>query len=212
MNIPKRTLHIVDGDSTGGTLRRTGLTHGGKILSWRDALYSGPVPAGLSLRQLSRLRSKFWTAGKSSTEFDSRDATLARYADYEEIVLWFGSDCTLCELSLIQLLSWFRAQKRMPVRLSWVTKHGGILTPAQMAQALSRRRTVTSVQMRTAESVWRAFRSPSPAPLNRLLSRRLTTLPGLKRAIGWMLSEYPGRGDGLSRLQRKLLRAIESRG
>lgn len=206
----KRTLHIVDGDSASGTLRQTALGREGEVLSWRDALYSGPVPEGMSLRQLSRSRSKFWTAGKSSREFVSRDANLATYGDYEEVVLWFGSDCTLCELRLVQLLSWFGEEKRAPKRLSWVAEHGGVLNPTQMVQAYSRRRAVTSGHMRIAKVVWQAFRSPTPARLSRLLSRRLS-VPGLKRAITWVLREYPGKGDGLSRLQRKLLKEIESR-
>src|SRR2546422_11602165 len=38
-----------------------GFRKNGEILPWRDALYTGPVPRGLTLRQLSRLRSRFWT-------------------------------------------------------------------------------------------------------------------------------------------------------
>jgi hypothetical protein len=44
------------------------------------------------------LRSRFWT-GKSITEFDKRDAALARHTDYEEVVLWYGRSET--RLSLV---------------------------------------------------------------------------------------------------------------
>jgi len=47
-----QSLHIVDGDSTAGSLRRAGFLKQGDILSWRDALCSGPVPGHKSLRQL----------------------------------------------------------------------------------------------------------------------------------------------------------------
>ncbi len=208
----KTTLHIVDGDSTGGTLRQSSLRREGEILSWRDALYSGPVPAGLSLRQLSRARSKFWTNGRKTTGFRRRDSVLARYANYDEVVLWFGSGCTLCELSLIQLLSWFGEQRTVPVRLSWVPEHGGILNVEQMVQAYSARQLVGQPQIRLAAQVWNAFRSPSPAGLNRLYKGRLRVLPGLRNAVGWLLREYPAVRDGLSRLQRELLREISSRG
>src|SRR5437879_2179931 len=80
-----KILHIADGESTGGSLRQAGFRKNGDILPWRDALYTGPVPRGLTLRQLSRLRSRFWT-GKSTTEFEKRDAALAPHADYEEVV------------------------------------------------------------------------------------------------------------------------------
>ena len=207
-----QSLHIVDGDSTAGSLRRAGFLKQGNILSWRDALCSGPVPGHKSLRQLSQLRSRFWTKGKRTREFDKRDAKLAQYAGYDEIVLWFSSDCTLCELSLIQLLSWFHEQKTPPVRLSWVQKHGGVLTAEQIVRAYAARKVFTARQIRAAVRAWHRFRSPSPAPLNRLLNSDLPVLPGIRNTVRWILREYPGARDGLSRLERTLLREIRSRG
>ena len=208
----KRTLHIVDGDSSGGTLRLAGFRQDGDILSWRDALYSGPVPEGLSLLQLSRLRSKFWTDGRRTTEFEKRDAVLVRQAHYNEIVLWFGSsECTLCALSLVQLLSWFRENEVATDRLCRVGIHAGILKPEQLMSAYAKRQSVSSVQMRIANRVWQAFRSASPARLSRLLETDVDILPGMRRAALWLLREYPGTLHGLSRLQRRMLKRIASR-
>lgn len=92
----RNILHIADGESAGGTLRATGFGKNAEILAWRDALYTGPVPAGLSLRPLSRVRSRFWTNGNSATDLDQRDAALAKHARYDEIVLWLGEHCVLC--------------------------------------------------------------------------------------------------------------------
>jgi hypothetical protein len=206
-----RFFHIVDGDCTAGTLRQAGFLKDGDILSWRDALFSGPVPR-LSLRQLSRLRSRFWTNGRRTTEFDKRDSKLVQYPQYGEIVLWFSSDCTLCELSLIQLISWFQEQKKRPAQLSWVPEHGGVLKPEQISGPHAARKVVTAPQIRAAMRVWKAFRSSSPALLNRLLDSDMHVLPGIRNTIRWILQEYPGTRDGLSRLQRKLLRGIGSRG
>ena len=207
-----RTLHIVDGDSAGGTLRVAGFRQDGQILVWRDALYAGPVPKGLPLRELSRLRSKFWTGGRRTTKFDKRDTVLNRHADYDEIVLWFGSSqCTLCALSLEQLLSWFRENKVAPGRLSLVGMHAGILRPEQLMPAYAKRQPVSSAQMLIANRVWQAFRSPSPAGLTRLLQRKLHVLPGMRRAILWLLREYPGTLHGLSRLQHRMLKEIASK-
>jgi len=206
-----KTLHIVDGDSTGGSLRRALSARAQDILSWRDALYTGPVPSGLTLRRLSQIRSKFWTSGKSLREFDKRDARLLRYREYDEVVLWFGSNCTLCQLSLAQLLSWFDEQKIRPRTLSWVSQHGGVLTPEQMQKAYADRRRVDGAQLKQASHMWRAFRSSSPAALERQLRPRRLSLPGRTRAIERMLQEYPGRRGGLSRLERKLLSVIRTR-
>ena len=89
----------------------------------------GRFPQYLTLRQLSRLRSRFWTKGKSATELDQRDAALANHSRHENIVLWFGENCVLCQLSLMQILSWFREQGVEAGRLEWVRVHGGELRP-----------------------------------------------------------------------------------
>jgi hypothetical protein len=206
----ENTLHIVDGESTGGTIKVSGFARS-KILTWADALYTGPVPAKLTLRQLSRVRSRFWTKGKSSTEFDLRDTELVKSPDYEHIVLWFGRQCVLCQLSLIQLLSWFCEHGVPAKRLSWTALHGGELRPDQIAAAYSSRRPIATAQMLLAERAWRAFRQASPASLIRLLKTDLSAIPGLREALTRMLQEYPSKSNGLSRLEGLLLRQIRGR-
>lgn len=207
-----KTLHIVDGDSTGGTVRTSSLSKGRDILVWREALYTGPVPAGLTLRQLSRVRSQFWSNGKSSKELDKRDAALANYAEYEHVVLWFGPNCVLCQLSLMQVLSWFREQGVPSSRLSWVARHGGELHPSRIAGAYSKRRPVVVAQMRLAQRAWHAFRQPTPAGTSRLLRADVGAIPGLQSALTRLLQEYPSSRNGLSRLEMLLLRAIQKAG
>ena len=162
LRMATKVLHIVDGESTGGALRQAGFRKNGEILPWRDALYTGPVPRGLTLRQLSRLRSRFWT-GKSTTAFDKRDAALARHADYEEVLLWFGPT-SICQLSLVQLLAWFGGHGRSKTRLSLVSAHGGWLRPERLLQAYAARQPVTLDQRRLGRRVWLAFCAQSPGP------------------------------------------------
>jgi hypothetical protein len=206
-----KTLHIVDGDSTAGTLKQAGFGGRGEILSWRDALYTGPVPAGLPLRQLSRVRSRFWTNGKRATEFDKRDAALAKHGHYDSIVLWFGEHCVLCQLSLMQILSWFREQGVAAEKLAWAQVHGGELRPEQIPSACAARQAVTAAQMRLAERAWRAFRQSSPNGMVRLLKADLSGLPSLRGALTRLLQEYPWSRSGLSRLEGELLREIRKR-
>jgi Domain of unknown function (DUF1835) len=208
----KGVLHIVDGDSTGGSVKLSGLATARDLIVWRDALYTGPVPAGLSLRQLSRSRSRFWTDGKSSKDLDKRDAALANHTDHEQICLWFGAKCVLCQLSLTQVLSWFREQGVPKSRLSWIALHGGELHPVQIAAAYQTRKPVTSAQMELAERAWRAFRQPTPAGMSRLLRAELVAIPGLRSAFTRVLQEYPSSRNGLSRLEMLILRAIQKAG
>lgn len=205
-----RTLHIVDGESTGGSVRRARLGTKRNLLSWRDALYTGPVPRGLTHRRLSQLRSRFWN-GKSDREFDQRDATLAHHANYDEIVLRFGLT-SICQLSLIQLMHWFDKHSRDNTRLRLVSAYGGWLRPEQILQAYANRRPITPSQMRLGRRAWLAFCSSTPKALSQLLAGDLRALPEIRDTIAFLLREYPERHSGLSRLERKLLRTVDSLG
>jgi len=210
LRVAIKTLHIIDGESTGGSLRQAGFGKKGDILPWRDALYTGPVPGGLTLRRLSRLRSRFWT-GKGATEFDKRDATLTHHTEYDEIVLWFGAT-SICQLSLVQLLDWFDEHSRDNTRLRLVSAYGGWLRPEQLLQAYDARQPITPAQRRLGRRVWFAFCSSSPKALSHLLTTDLRVLPEIRDTITSMLQEYPERQSGLSRLERKLLRTVDSLG
>src|SRR5579864_11440 len=206
-----RTLHLVDGESTGGTLKASGIAKGKDILPWKDALYSGPVRAGLSLQQLSRLRSRFWTNGKKSDEFRQRNAQLSSWRGFGEVVLWFGAT-SICQLSLAQILTWFSKHDLQGRRLSLVTAYGGTLRPEQLLAPYQARTRITGDQTRLATRLWNAFTSASPMRMQRLLQTDLRPLPEFRDVIYELLQEYPGRYDGLSRLERKLLLAIASMG
>ncbi len=173
-----------------------------KIITWRDSLGWGPVPAGLSLAELSRVRSGFWT-GKPGA-FEKRDAALARFGEHNEVVLCFGST-VLCQLALVQLLDWFSRQDLGGTTLSLVTAYGGVLQSNQFLKAIAEKQPISTAQLRLARQVWAAYRAPSPLRFQALLSRDLRALPEIRHAIVFLLQEYPEAHDGLSRLQRKLL-------
>src|SRR5690349_16166268 len=90
-------LHITNGDAAVNVLRRAGITE--PVLAWRDVLHEGPVPAGLSLRELSKVRAQFivecgWGRPEEiARQFDTRDTTLEKAAsEATPVVLWFESD------------------------------------------------------------------------------------------------------------------------
>src|SRR5512141_1110180 len=103
-------LHITNGDAAANVLRRAGITD--PILPWRDVLHEGPVPSGLSLRELSKVRAEFiaecgWGRLEEVTrQFNVRDETLESSGADADVVLWFESD--LCDqLQLCQVLGWY---------------------------------------------------------------------------------------------------------
>lgn len=209
--VADKTLHVVDGESSGGTLKASGIATHKDILRWKDALYTGPVPAGLSLKELSAVRSRFWTRGKRQDEFKRRNAQLQSWKEYDEVVLWFGST-SICQLSLVQILTWFSERQLRDTRLSLVRAYAGTLRLEQIIGCYTARKPVTAQQMELGKRIWRAFTAPSPLPLQRLLRTNLRVLPEARETILQLLQEYPDRLSGLSRFERLLLAEISGVG
>jgi len=176
-----------------------------------DALYTGPVPAGLSLKELSEIRSRFWTNNKRSDEFENRNVQLLTTKEYDEVVLWFGPT-SLCQLSLAQILTWFSHLGLSHPQLSLVTAYGGVLREQELRAAHAARKPVRAAQVRVATRFWNAVTSATPMRLQRLLKSDLRALPETRSTIEGLLQEYPSVQGGLSRLERKLLLEIDGIG
>ena len=214
-------LHITNGDSTAISLRRSGIP--GVFLAWRDVLHDGPVPAGLSLRQLSEVRSRFlaergWSSYEDALEeFRARDSILERFRNEREVVLWFEHDL-YDQLQLLQILGWLAEQERLATLLSLIaidsfpdraSFHGlGELTPAELSSLFPQRRPITTAMLTLAHEAWDAFRSPDPTMIERVLARDTSALPFLAGALKRHLQEFPSVTSGLSRTERQILEAL----
>jgi hypothetical protein len=214
-------LHITNGDSTAISLRRSGIP--GVFLAWRDVLHDGPVPAGLSLRQLSEVRARFlaergWSSYEDALEeFRARDSILERFRGEREVVLWFEHDL-YDQLQLLQILDWLVEQERGKTILSLIaidsfpehaSFHGlGELTPVQLGSLFPNRRPITTAMLTLAHVAWDAFRSPDPTMIGRLLASDTSALPFLAGALKRHLQEFPSVTSGLSRTERQLLEAL----
>jgi len=212
-------LHITNGDAAANVLRRAGITD--PILPWRDVLHEGPVPGGLSLRELSRVRAEFVAAcGWGRLEevlrkFDTRDATLANTLGHAQVLLWFESDL-YDQLQLCQVLAWYRDQASRP-RLSLISstdpKDGGFrglgTMPAEgIAELAQRAQPVERDQLELAARAWDAFRSPAPTALGQVWREDTRALPDLGGALTRLLQELPGSASGLSRTEHAALKAV----
>lgn len=214
-------LHITNGDSAADLIRDA--VFSGQILAWRDVLHEGPVPAGLSLHQLSEVRAEFIAAKGWGTlpavraSFTERDETLARFREHEEVVLWFEHDL-YDQLQLCQLLAWFQGRERGATRLSLICIgeypgihpfHGlGQLSVHQMASLFPVRHAVTPKEMKTGHAAWQAFTSPDPYDLETLLATNLTALPFLRPALLRHLQQFPAAKNGLARTEQQILAAV----
>ena len=209
-------LHVANGTSTTMTIEAARIP--GAVSIWADPLHDGPVPGGLSDDELLDVRARHLSGDDSSLEetVDGLKAwrSVIAHGTYRELVLWYEHDL-FDQLNLLQLLTWIRdhGPRKKPVSLICIDsfpgrptfKGLGELTVRELAPLLDTRQPVTDAQYALAERAWRAFRQPTPEPLDDVRRGDTAALPFLAAALTAFLREYPWTRDGLGRLERRLL-------
>jgi hypothetical protein len=192
-----KQLHIIGGKGAAGIQSSSGLP--GELLRWGDCLYVGPVRAGLSLDEMSRLRARFVAGSIEGRPFEEilqrfsrRDEALKSFKSSEEVSLWFGPDLG-DQLQLVQILQWFSRRELGKTRLT--------------LGSAGDRREVTSDQLELARRAWEAVCREQPVALSELAGEDLSALPLLRAAVIRLLEQYPWTGDGLSRMERETMEA-----
>lgn len=207
------SLHITNGDSAAGNMLGGGI--GGTILPWRDVLHDGPVPADLSLAEMSRVRATYLASegmgnfDDMAREFVARDATVEACSDFDRVVLWFEWDI-YDQLQLLQLLDYFAgrlsAGNPTPVLESvWIDEYLGSLSADRFADLHEHRQPVSPDALSLGRVMWRAFSSADPREIVAVLSTDTSAIPLLDGAMWRLLEELPSIRDGLARSERQLL-------
>jgi hypothetical protein len=206
-------LNIVNGDSAVKIMRQAGIS--GDFLPWRDILHEGPVPADLSLEELSLVRADYiggqsWDSQEDIKQsFIDRDNGLKEADNYKRVILWFEHDL-YDQLQILQILDWFYKNSFSKSRLSIICTENylGVQSAEQIHKLLDYEQPITEEQFKLASRGWAAFRAESPEPWHALLDMDTSALPFLKDAVVRMLEEYPSCSDGLSRTARQALEII----
>jgi hypothetical protein len=215
-------LHVTNGDSVTELLREAAIAS--EAVAWRDVLHDGPVPAGLSLEETSRLRARFVSEVIAGTPFSevhaafvARDSALRAFRRHDEVTLWFEHDL-YDQLQLLQILDWFSHRERGKTRLTMVCidRHPSVerflglgqLDAACFPELDRQRAEVTAEQLDLAARAWRAFCADRPDALTRLLAGDVSALPFLGPALWRHLQQFPWTVDGLSRTERQALQAV----
>ena len=207
------TLHITNGDGALYLLKKAGIV--GTLVAWRDALYEGPVPAGLTLEETSAVRVQHHAAGGAGSpirlinDYARRDAQLRQAREFGEVVLWFEHDL-YDQLQMLQILTTLEEMDLEPGRISVVQSDHYLasMTVDEILPLLPRRRTATAAIFRSARRSWERFTSASPGDLYAAAGEDAIGLPFLKAAMQRLCEEYPGLHDGLSRSARQALQAV----
>jgi hypothetical protein len=206
-------LHIHNGDSSAGKLKMTDVP--GEHLPFRENLMAGPTPQGLTAEDWRSVRARFLSADNGLDEEQCRkdladqDEALSRFRDHEEVILWFEHDL-FCQVNLIYLLAWFHEQPPCGVKLSLVcfNEFLGPMSPEQMAPLFDKRHEVSAAEFQLAASAWRAYCSPDPENIERLLNQDTSALPYLRDALFRHLARFPSVRNGLGRVENRALQLI----
>lgn len=189
-------------------------------MSWRDILHEGPVPARLSLADLSRIRARF-LADEGLGEFDEirrsfseRDDILRRFTDYDEVVLWFEWDL-YDQLQLIQILDFVAATSGASLAESGTTLSmvslAGYLgnTPVDVfASLFENRMKISRESIEHGRRAWTAFRSDDPRELEAFALGDPLSLEFLPAAFKRQIEELPSLFNGLSRSESQILESV----
>jgi hypothetical protein len=208
-------LHITNGDATATVMEKAAIA--GEILPWRDVLHEGPVPAGLSLEQMSEFRAQFiadcgWqTREKARADFRARDTKLASFREYQEVILWFEHDL-YDQLQLLQILDWFARQDLDATSLSMICAgdYLGTMQPESLAALYPRRRIVLPEHLELGGKAWSAFCSPDPKRWEGLIAMDTASLPFLGGSVVRHLEQYPSLRNGLNRTEEAILKAVQA--
>jgi len=206
-------LHITSGDFESAKLRELGIE--GSFLGWSDLLTEGPVPAGMSLDELSQIRAAFiaqngWGSDyETLTHFQSRDACLRSAAASDEVTLWCSPGLSSLLLTL-QVLDWFRHEGREHARPALIRMPADISQMQQddVQQAYRHRQPVTDSLWQQAADSWDMFQSSNPRGLLQLAAQHDTAWPELTSALLRLLQQYPDH-TGLNLSQRRALEVLK---
>lgn len=210
-------LHITNGDEAVKTLQ--GATIEGTFLPWRDVLHEGPVPAGLALEAISRVRATFiaeqgWGVfSEVLAQFRERDTTLAGWRRFSDITLWFEYDL-YDQLQFIQILAWFAEQHQttLPVFLVQTNECITRYTTDQLQELFALRQEIQPGHLSIALEAWQAFRNATPTVLEDYLNRKQyeidTFFPHLRKSLQRHLEQFPSVQNGLARSEHRILACI----
>ncbi|MFZ1109766.1 MAG: hypothetical protein WAN43_15645 [Rhodomicrobium sp.] len=205
-------LIITNGDDAVARMREARI--GGEILPWRDILHEGPVPASLSLEELSAVRASFlarrgWMSEEElRAAFGARDAIIRRHGEFKTVVLWFEHDL-YDQLQLLQILDFLAGEKRTEgVFVIQAGKYLALEKPRALKTHFHLMEPAGPAHFALARLAWTSFRARSPEPWVGLLRLSTHVLPFLRLALLRLLDELPHPRSGLSRTERTILSLI----
>ena len=221
-----KTLHVLNGDATAHQFATAGLF--GDVAVWREMLSEGPLLASpASDEELWTLRQNWLTDqfGDRMQEDNYNEkvvaefARICRYADYDEVILWFEHDL-FCQINLVFLLACFdrvdlgqTALKQVSVnQFPGVTDFKGLgqLTGSQLAMLYPQAERLTAHELALASRIWPAYAVSDLMTLTHLLTEDFGRLRYLRAALLAHVARLQVGANGLPLIENQLLTLIQS--
>jgi hypothetical protein len=196
-------LHLLNGDAT---LAVFPATLPGHRAVWRDIMVEGPALDDAGARAA-------WLAPRLGVARDQYErgwheaqATLARAAADDEVVLWFEQDL-FCAVNL-----WFVVARLPPTTPLWLvfpplsdTFSGlGALTAPEIAELFETRRPLDRDTRAGAVALWRAYAASDPTGL----ADTRAALPFAGDAVRLHFGRFPSSAHGLDEIEAATLGAL----
>lgn len=207
----EKRLIITNGQSGIDAIRKAGIQ--GDLMSWDDVLHEGPVPFGLSLAEMSRVRADYlasrgWgDARQILKRFEMRDRQLVEAPTrYDEVVIFVEHDL-YDQLQLLQVLAWFEENPAPNLTLTGVLPpaHIGYCSTDELRDAFDTRLTYPKESLVEAAKHWSFFTTPYPNHLLAAKEAKSEVLVHIGPAFKRLIEEYPDKRTGLSRIETQML-------
>lgn len=143
-------------------------------------------------------------------EIGGQDLGLFELCDRCEMVeLWIDPDPN-AQLQLVWLLDYFRSHGNAALNLTLFQSDVAIgnYRPEEVASWRLPAVRIVNDHLEQASAAWRAYRAPTPQDWFGLLSKDLSILPYLRRAVVKLLEELPMRKTGLGATEMRMLQLL----
>lgn len=204
-------LHLANGETTVAGLEAAGI--GGEKHACDDVFLWGPVRGGLRDEQSWQERAEYLEAWASLPadrylgSVQEREQVLVRAGEYEEVVVWSEEDL-LCQVGLWWLLERLSAAVANVSLVLPRRRRLGEAAPGRLQALFDQREAVTSEQVQWAGRAWDAYCAETAEGLEGLLEEEVP-LPWAHEAIRLHLERFPTESDGLTLVERTVLRLLE---
>ncbi|WP_454189861.1 sigma-70 family RNA polymerase sigma factor [Paenibacillus sp. Marseille-Q7038] len=217
----RKMLHIVNGDVVAEKLKQGSIQ--GDILVWREIYTVGPVFKEMNTDAHLTVRAKYLEqnlgipAEQYRVTCKQQEEQLAKFRQYDEVVLWFEHDL-FDQTMLCYLLSFFAHQDLGHTKLNLLTigefpgievfRGLGQLTSEQLLTLSGTWQLVSSKELQLGDALWKAYASSDLDELRQLLNGDTSSLPFSKEAYLAYLSRLSSEPDGIGSVEREVMKEI----